>query len=127
MNSARCPCALAFAVLSLSSLAISLPVGAAPPSIDPCSLVTKAEAEQTVGKMTGNPKLEREGGAAWCIYEFANGKDSMEVWVFPAEGLERGRKYAKKAVTLKGFGEDAFMDRGNHGVDSLDFFIKKAP
>ncbi len=98
---------------------------AATPDLPPCSLVTKTDVEQVIGKLAGEPKLEREGGAAWCTYEFANGQDSMEVWVFPAEGLERGRKQAKKPITMKGLGDDAFMDRGNHGIDSLDLFIKK--
>lgn len=106
-------------------LSIGSPSLAASPDPDPCSLTTKAEVEQVVSKLKGEPKREREGGAAWCDYDLANGKDSMEIWVFPADGIERGRKQATNPVTVKGFGDDAFMDRGNHGVDSLDPFIKK--
>lgn len=98
---------------------------AAPPKVEPCGLVTTAEIEQVVGKLNGSPKADKEGAAAWCNYEFANGKDAMEVWVFPVEGIERGRKQAKKPQSLKGFGDDAFMDRGAHGLDYVNLFIRK--
>jgi hypothetical protein len=100
-------------------------VVAAPPNIDPCTLLTHAEVEHVIGQLQGNPKADKEGQAAWCNYEFANGKDAMEVWVFPAEGIDRGRKQAKKPVAVKGLGDDAFMDRGMHGLDYVNLFIKK--
>ena len=80
----------------------------------PCSLLTAAEVEQVVGKLMGTPKAGEEGRAAWCNYEFANGTDAIEVWVFPADGIERARKEAKKPTALKGLGEDAFLNRGMH-------------
>jgi len=104
--------------LSCSSAAL-----AAPP--EPCSLLTTAEVEQVVGKLKGEPKVDQEGRAAWCNYEFANGKDAVEVWVFPADGIDRGRKVSKKPVPVKGLGEDAFMDRGMHGLDYVNLFVKK--
>ena len=64
-------------------------VVAAPPNIDPCTLLTQAEVEHVIGPLQGKPKADQEGQAAWCNYEFANGKDAMEVWVFPAEGIDR--------------------------------------
>jgi hypothetical protein len=91
----------------------------------PCSLLTAAEVEQVVSKLMGTPKAEQEGRAAWCNYEFANGKDAMEVWVFPADGIERGRKKSKKPITVKGLGEDAFIERGMHGLDYINLFIRK--
>jgi hypothetical protein len=100
-------------------------VVAAPPHIDPCTLLTKAEVEHVIGPLQGHPKADKEGQAAWCNYEFANSKDAMEVWVFPAEGIDRGRKQAKQPVAVKGLGEDAFMDRGMHGLDYVNLFIKK--
>ena len=100
-------------------------VVAAPPTIDPCTLLTQAEVEHVMGPLQGKPKADTEGRAAWCTYEFANGTDAMEVWVFPAEGIDRGRKAAKKPVAVKGLGEEAFMDRGMHGLDYVDLFIKK--
>ena len=100
-------------------------VVAAPPTIDPCKLLTQAEVEQDISQLQGNPKADKEGQAAWCNYEFANGKDALEVWVFPAEGIDRGRKQAKQPVAVKGLGEDAFMERGMHGLDYVNLFIKK--
>ncbi|MBA5865956.1 MAG: hypothetical protein GDA67_04570 [Nitrospira sp. CR1.3] len=101
------------------------PALAAPPKTEPCSLLTAAEVEQVVGKLKGSPKADQEGDAKWCNYEFANGKDAMEVWVFPADAIERGRKVSKKPVAVKGFGDDAFMDRGMHGLNYVNLFVKK--
>lgn len=91
----------------------------------PCSLLTIAEVEQVVGTLKGAPTADKEGAASWCNYEFANGKDALEVWVFPAEAIGRGRKVSKNPVTVKGFGDDAFMDRGMHGLNYVNLFVKK--
>jgi hypothetical protein len=99
-----------------------MPASAAP---EPCSLLTTAEVEQVVGKLKGVPKADKEGEAGWCNYEFANGKDAMEIWVFPAEAIERGRKVSKKPVALKGLGDEAFIDRGMQGLNYVNLFVKK--
>ncbi|MGQ0555809.1 MAG: hypothetical protein ACT4PN_07705 [Nitrospiraceae bacterium] len=109
-------------MIGIGALSIGVRSEAAP---TPCSLLTVAEVEQVVGKLMGTPKADQEGRAAWCNYEFANGKDGLEVWVFPADGIERARKEAKKPTALKGFGEDAFIERGMHGLDYVNLFIKK--
>lgn len=49
----------------------------------------------------------------------------MEVWVFPADGIERGRKQAKKPIAVKGVGDEAFIDRGTLGLDYVNLFIRK--
>lgn len=98
---------------------------AAPPVLDPCKVVTTAEVEQVIFKLKGTPKADKEGQAAWCNYEFANGKDAMEVWVFPADAIDRARKKAKKPVTVKGLGDEALIDRGAFGLDYVDLYIKK--
>ena len=77
-------------------------VVAAPPPIDPCTLLTQAEIEHVIGPLRGKPKADKEGPAARCIYAFANGTDALEVWVFPAEGIDRGRKQAKQPVAVEG-------------------------
>jgi hypothetical protein len=115
---------LAVATLAMC-LAWSPPVVAAPSHIDPCTLLTQAEIEHVIGPLQGKPKADKEGQAAWCTYEFANGKDALEVWVFPAEGIDRGRKEAKKPIAVTGLGEEAFMDRGMNDLDYVDLFIKK--
>ncbi|HEY7531479.1 MAG TPA: hypothetical protein VH681_01700 [Nitrospiraceae bacterium] len=112
------------------SLGFLLPLGAlqalaASPRVEPCSVLTTAEVEQVVGKLKGMPKTDKEGDASWCNYEFANGTDAVEVWVFPADAIERGRKASKKPVTVKGLGDDAFMDRGMHGLNYVNLFVKK--
>ena len=109
-------------MIGIGALSIGTRSDAAPAS---CSLLTDAEVEQVVGKLMGTPKAEQEGRAAWCNYEFANGKDAMEVWVFPADGIERGRNKSKKPTAVKGLGEDAFIERGMHGLDYVNLFIKK--
>ncbi len=98
---------------------------ATPPKVDPCSILTTTEVEQAVGPLKGTPTGDKEGEAAWCNYEFANGKDLMEVWVFPADAINRGRKVSKNPVPIKGLGDDAFMDRGMHGINYVNLFIKK--
>jgi hypothetical protein len=114
--------ALFFVVFWMMSAAAAV---GAPPTVDPCTLLTKSEVEQIVGKLKADPKSETEGEARWCHYPFANNKDVMELWVFPADGLERARKLAKNATALKGVGEEAFLVRKLHGIDYLDLFTKK--
>lgn len=108
--------------LWLTVLLMAMPSLAAP---EPCSLLTTAEVEQVVGRLKDVPKADKEGAAGWCNYEFANGKDAMEIWVFPAEAIERGRKVSKQPVAVKGLGDDAFMDRGMHGLDYTNLFVRK--
>ena len=72
-----------FFLVLMSALSLSCDFGATAlagaPKVAPCSLLTNADVEQVIGKLAGNPKQESEGNAAWCNYEFANGKDAMEV------------------------------------------------
>lgn len=118
--SCRMVTALAFCLGSLTMGSVTL---AAPP--EPCSLLTAAEIEQVVGKLNGTPKADKEGAASWCDYQFANGKDAMEVWVFPADAIDRAKKKAKKPVAVKGLGDEGLMDRGAFGLNYVDLYIKK--
>jgi hypothetical protein len=111
--------------LAVSVWVTTTPAAAAPPIVDPCTLLTIAEVEQVIGKLKERPSGDKEGDAAWCNYEFANGKDLMEVWVFPADAINRGRKVSKNPLPVKGLGDDAFMDRGMHGINYVNLFIKK--
>ncbi len=117
------PLLLLNASLCLYSALIAQPSLAALP--DPCSLLTTAEVEQVVGKLKGPPSSDKEGAASWCNYEFANGKDAMEVWVFPSEAIGRGRTISKNPVTVRGLGDEAFMDRGMHGLNYVNLYVKK--
>ena len=116
-----------FIYLSLAVLVSATPtsLSAAPPNVDPCTLLTIAEVEQTVGALKGKPTGDKEGDAAWCNYEFANGKDALEVWVLPSEAIGRSRAISKNPVTVKGLGDEAFMDRGMHGLNYVNLYVKK--
>jgi len=112
---------------------LSIPVGttalhflalAAPPTVTPCTLVTETEVEQVIGKLKGVPKSDKSGEAVWCNYQFV-GDNAFEIWVFPANGMDLARKQAKKQTAVKGFGDDAFLTRGMHGLDYVDLFVKK--
>lgn len=96
---------------------------AAPPAVDPCTVVTVAELEQVIGKVKGAPTKEGEGGV--CSYEFANAKDEFSVAVFPPGGFEFERKRSKKPIPIKGLGDDAFLDRGMHDIPYVNLYIKK--
>lgn len=98
---------------------------AAPPAIDPCTLLTTAEVEQVVGKLKRAATGESIGNAVTCNYQFANDKDEFEIWASGDYAFATMRKDAKKAVSVKGLGDDAFMDRGAHGLDYVDLYIKK--
>ncbi len=50
---------------------------------------------------------------------FANDADTTEVWVLPADGIERVRQKAEKQTAVKGLGEDAFLAYGMHGLDDV--------
>lgn len=95
--------------LNLQTMLLSLTLPfttaqAAPPA--PCSLLMNQELEQVIGKLKGAPQTDKEGDASWCNYEFANGKDAMEVWGFPGDAIDRARKRAKNPVVVKGMGDD---------------------
>lgn len=126
MRRALCKGLVSFAVgYVVATHGAPVGAGAPPPAPDPCGVVTKAEVEQVVGRLKGTPRPQKEGAASYCVYEFANGKDAFEVWVFPADAIDRGRKQAKKPTAIKGLGEDAFMNRGAFGLDYVDLYIKK--
>ncbi|MEZ4587660.1 MAG: hypothetical protein R2909_14800, partial [Gemmatimonadales bacterium] len=114
---------------AMLTVATSAGLGPLPPAAtaapDPCALVTVAEVEATISRVKGTPKADREGAASWCDYQFVNGTDAFEVWVLPADGIERGRKKSKKPIAIKGLGDDAFLDRGMDGLDYANLFIKK--
>lgn len=106
-------------------MVVSLPIGAAPPGLDPCTLVTTAEVEQVINKLKGAPKSQTLADAKSCLYEFTNGQDEFEIWIGPGEAFARMRKDAKKPVTVSGFGEEAYMDRGRLDLGSLELTVRK--
>lgn len=106
-------------------MAVSLPVGAAPPGLNPCALVTTAEVEQVIGKLRGTPKGETLANAKSCTYEFTNGQDEFEVWIGSGDAFALMRRDAKKPVSVGGFGEEAYMERGRLDLGSLELTMRK--
>lgn len=101
------------------------------PSIDPCTLVSKADVEQIVGKLKTDPKSWRDGRAWFCGYEFANGRDSLNVMLYPASGLDRIRQELKdrqelnNVQPLNNLGFDAFIYHSTRYIDEMQLFARK--
>lgn len=113
------------ACVSVCLVIMSAPVMATDePSVDPCALVTKADVEQIIGKLKGDPTSNREERTRFYIYEFVNEKDTLKLWVFPASGLERARKSIKTLSPVTGLGQDAFITR-NKDVPYIELYLKK--
>lgn len=110
---------------ALPVLVVSLPIEAAPPGLNPCTLLTTAEIEQVLSKLKGTPKGDTLADAKSCTYEFANGQDEFEIWISPGDAFARMREDAKNPVTVGGFGEEAFMDRGRLDLGSLELTMRK--
>jgi hypothetical protein len=49
----------------------TVPAIAADPTIDPCTLVKKAEVEQVIGRPTGNPTSESNDRVRMCTFLFS--------------------------------------------------------
>lgn len=109
----------------IAGMVMSSPIGAAPPGLNPCTLVTTAEVEQVISKLKGAPRGETLADAKSCTYEFANSQDEFEIWIGPGDAFARMRKDAKKPVPVGGFGEEAFMDRGRLDLGSLELTMRK--
>jgi hypothetical protein len=77
-------------------------------TVDPCTLVARADIEQLVGTLKGSPRSSRNGRAAVCQYEAANGTD-LSVWLYPSNSLERFRKDATNPTAVSGIGQEAFV------------------
>jgi hypothetical protein len=94
------------------------------PTVDPCSLVTVAEVEQTIGKLQAPPRSGKNDRLLTCSYKFVDDANALDVWVYPAALMERARKQLKDRIPVKGLGEDAFT-RVNPDTDYKDLFVLK--
>jgi hypothetical protein len=105
---------------------VAVSAGAMPddPSVDPCTLVSKAEVEHIIGRLKGNPAFSQVERARLCNYEFTDDKNALELWVFPASGLERARTRFKDLSPVTGLGHEALMRR-NKDVQYIELFVKK--
>lgn len=82
---------------------------AADSTIDACSLLTKSEVEQALGKLKAAPKSDHIEVIRTCDYEFAAEPQTLSVWVFPQRAMDRARKQYKNVTLLQGLGQDAFL------------------
>ena len=94
------------------------------PSVDPCSLLSKADVEQIIGKLKGIPTSQQIERARLCEYEFVDEERALELWVFPASGLERARTKFKNLSPVTGLGQEAFVHH-NMKIDYTELFVKK--
>lgn len=116
---------LSASLLAVTVLTCAMLVHAAPPAVDPWKLLTPAEVEQVLGKLAVAPRAETIGNSVRCIYEFANGMEELEIWAAGDYSLESFRKDAKKPVTVKGLGDEAFIDRGKIDMPMVQLYVKK--
>ncbi len=52
-------------------------------------------------------------------------RDEVEIWVGHSDVFARMRMGAKKPMTVGGFGEEAYLDRGRLDLGVLELTIKK--
>ena len=94
-----------------------------PPALDPCTLVTQAEAEQVIGKLKSAPKGSTVERVKTCEYAGANG-EALELWVFPESGLERARATHKDLTPIADLGQPAFFRR-NPDIGWVEIYTRK--
>jgi hypothetical protein len=82
-----------------------------PPAADPCVLVSRADVEQIVGPLKSAPKTYVIERAKNCSYELVNQADELDVWIYPATGLDRARNSHKDFTPLTDLGEPGFYGR----------------
>jgi len=112
-------------VYSVALAAMDSTIHAAPPTIDPCALVTPAEVEQVLGKLKGAPTSETLGDGVRCSYNFADENNELEIWASGGSWSKLLHKDAKQPVMVKGLGDEAFMDRGKNDPEAVDLYIRK--
>lgn len=97
--------------------------GAAAPDVDPCSLVTKAELEQVLGKLKSGPKPGLSVGAEDKVCEYVGDEGrTASITLHPGEKWEFAKAIFPNKTTVSGFGDEAFARRDSSGVD---LYVKK--
>jgi hypothetical protein len=71
---------VASAILALGSVLAAAQAQQGTPAVDPCTLVTRAEAEAVIGTLEEAPKSQTQEPVRFCEYESV--ADSLELWVF---------------------------------------------
>jgi hypothetical protein len=113
---------LVLSVVLSSAVASGQPPG--PPKVDPCTLVPRADVERIVGQLSAPPKSQFVEQARTCEYTFVDSKLSLEIWVFPASGLERVRNQFKDLTPVTDLGAPA-VQRREKTIDWLELYSRK--
>jgi len=96
--------------------------------LDPCKLLTKAEAEAILGEPVRDPQPGGIGGVKFCDYRTVKiyggiSPYSIHIAIVPEQQQtwEAGKKlHAKEMRPVTGIGEDAYFL-----LDDLDVFVKQ--
>ena len=99
------------------------PCSAAVPN--PCSLVTAAEMQAIVGKLSGTPKAtDPASGEITCTFEPVNGPSFIDVSLHDGDlKAWKARNGGKSPVSLPELGADAFANPSDN--DWVDLYAKK--
>jgi hypothetical protein len=115
---------LAWWVFVTSLLAAAEPGHAKAPDINPCTLMTKAEAATIMGELKAEPKTEigllneKE-----CHYENLQGQHVvLRIYGADRWGLKKGEVSEMKPVAIPGLGDEAFaVQRGTE----FEIYVRK--
>jgi Protein of unknown function (DUF3558) len=97
-------------------------------TVDPCLLITKAEAEAALGMSVTGPETTRDESGVTCTYTHTATMLMINVGAHSSSpaALEQVRKiYGEKAKSLSGIGDAAFQGPGGmiYAVKHATFFI----
>jgi hypothetical protein len=92
---------------------------------DPCSLVTAAEMQAIVGKLSGTPKAtDPASGEVTCSFEPVSGPSFIDVSLHDGDlKAWKARNGGKTPVSLPELGADAFANPSDN--DWVDLYAKK--
>lgn len=116
--------ALGLTAACVASLLTSAAARQGAPAVDPCTLVSRADVEQILGKLKAPPTSDINEQTKLCSYQFANGSDEMEIWVFPASGLDRARQSFKDLAPVTDLGHEAFQRR-HPDIGWIELYTRK--
>lgn len=104
-------CGLA-ALLATASTLVAGAAYAAPPTPDPCKLVTVAEMQQIMGPLNGAPTgTDPKSGEITCTYTPSKGPSFVDVSLHDGDlAAWKKRNGGKNPLALPEFGTDAFVN-----------------
>jgi hypothetical protein len=111
---------------SIALLAFSLTAAAldGDPTDDPCTLATRADVEQVIGRLKSAPASSHFERVRTCEYEFANATQGFSLWLFPASGIDRARRDLSPRSPVPGLGEEAFVHH-NTRSGNTELYVKQ--